>query len=303
MTLRVGTSGWQYADWRGVLYPSGVPQRRWLGAYAERFDTVESNAAFYRLPARSTFEAWRDATPPSFVMAVKASRYLTHVKRLTEPEEPVARLLAAAAGLGDKLGPVLLQLPPTLPADPALLDRCLRCFPTGVRVAAEFRHPSWWTAEVREVLAARGAALCWADRLGRPVAPLWRTAGFVYLRCHEGTARPRPMYGSQALRSWAARIGAALAGGGDAYVYFNNDQGGAAVRNALSFRAMCEQTLSAGAGLRRGEGAEGCAQDLGAVFGGEGAIALGQCGHGGALDGGERGVGADDRGPVGVGAG
>ena len=246
MTLRVGTSGWQYAGWRGVLYPPGVPQRRWLAAYAARFDTVESNAAFYRLPARETFERWRDATPPGFMMAVKASRYLTHVRRLSEPEEPVGRLVAAAAGLGGKLGPVLLQLPPTLPADAVLLDRCLRCFPAGVKVAAEFRHPSWWSAGVRDVLAARGAALCWADRLGRPATPLWRTAGFIYLRCHQGTASPRPMYGSKALRSWAVRVGAVVAAGSDAYVYFNNDPGGAAVRNALSFRALCERYAGGG---------------------------------------------------------
>ncbi len=254
MTLRVGTSGWQYADWRGVLYPPGVPQRRWLAAYAERFDTVESNAAFYRLPARETFERWHDATPSSFVMAVKASRYLTHVKRLRDPEEPVARLIAAAAGLGGKLGPVLLQLPPTLQADPPLLDRCLRCFPEGVQVAAEFRHPSWWRADVREVLTARGAALCWADRLGRPAAPLWQTAEFVYLRCHEGAASPRPMYGIKALRSLAIRIGAVLAEDGDAYVYFNNDPGGAAVRNALAFLGMCEQYTGTGRTAVRGAG-------------------------------------------------
>jgi uncharacterized protein YecE (DUF72 family) len=123
-----------------------------------------------------------------------------------------------------------------------LLDRCLRCFPAGVKVAAEFRHPSWWSAAVRDVLAARGAALCWADRLGRPVTPLWQTAGFIYLRCHQGTASPRPMYGSKALRSWAVRVGAVVAAGSDAYVYFNNDPGGAAVRNALSFRALCERS-------------------------------------------------------------
>jgi uncharacterized protein YecE (DUF72 family) len=154
--------------------------------------------------------------------------------------------VAAAGGLAGKLGPVLLQLPPTLQADPVLLDRCLRCFPPGMRVAAEFRHPSWWHAEIRAVLAARGTALCWADRLGRPAAPLWRTAGFAYLRCHEGAASPRPSYGRQALRTWAARIGAVLAGGGDAYVYFNNDPGGSAVRNALDFRALCERQGSAG---------------------------------------------------------
>src|SRR5215470_6168927 len=126
--MMVGTSGWQYADWRGVLYPPDVPQRRWLERYAECFATVENNNAFYRLPAPQTFVKWRDRTPPGFVMAVKASRFLTHMKRLTDPEEPVARLLRTAARLGAKLGPVLLQLPPNLPADAARLAACLRCF-------------------------------------------------------------------------------------------------------------------------------------------------------------------------------
>jgi uncharacterized protein YecE (DUF72 family) len=238
-TIRAGTSGWQYADWRGVFYPPGVPQRRWLETYAAEFGTVESNAAFYRLPAEETFARWRDVTPPSFVMAVKASRYLTHVRRLADPEEPVARLLAAARGLGPKLGPVLLQLPPTLAAGTGLLDRCLRAFPSGVRVAVEFRHPSWWTDETRELLAKHGAALCWADRGSRPVAPLWRTADFIYLRLHEGTAHPWPSYGRKALHTWAARVTKATADGADAYVYFNNDPGGAAVRNLRTFLAAC----------------------------------------------------------------
>jgi uncharacterized protein YecE (DUF72 family) len=235
MTVLVGTSGWQYADWRGVLYPPGLAQRRWLERYAEDFPTVESNAAFYRLPSRETFEAWRDRTPEGFVMAVKASRYLTHVRRLRDPAEPVARLLDAAAGLGGKLGPVLLQLPPTMQADLGLLAGCLACFPEEVRVAVEPRHPSWWTADLRAVLAEHGAALCWADRRGRPVTPLWRTTEWVYLRLHEGAARPWPEYGDAALRTWVRRICEA---GTDAYVYFNNDPGGAAIRNAHRFTGL-----------------------------------------------------------------
>ncbi len=168
--MLIGTSGWQYADWRGVLYPPGVPQRRWLYRYSEVFATVENNNAFYRLPGRETFELWRGNTPPGFVMAVKASRYLTHMKRLNDPAEPVARLMTAAAS-GPKLGPVLLQLPPTLRAEPGRLDACLRQFPQGVRVAVEPRHPTWWTDETRRVLEERGAALCWTDRLGRPQTP------------------------------------------------------------------------------------------------------------------------------------
>src|SRR4051794_38770598 len=114
MTVLIGTSGWSYADWRGVLYPPGVPQRLWLETYTHRFPTVESNNAFYRLPSQETFAAWRDRTPEGFVVAVKASRFLTHIKRLRDPEEPVRRLMSHAAGLGPRLGPVLLQLPPTL---------------------------------------------------------------------------------------------------------------------------------------------------------------------------------------------
>jgi uncharacterized protein YecE (DUF72 family) len=253
MPVLVGASGWQYRDWRGLFYPDGLPQRRWLEHYASQYATVENNTAFYRLPARETFAAWRDQTPDGFVMAVKASRYLTHIRRLREPAEPVARLLAAAAGLGPQLGPVLLQLPPNLAADPPLLAACLAEFraagQTGgtgpVRVAVEVRHPSWWAEdradEVRQVLAGHDAALCWADRLGHPVVPLWRTAGWGYLRLHEGAAQPWPRYGVQALRSWADRIQQAWPDGADVYVYFNNDPGGAAVLDSAAFAAQARR--------------------------------------------------------------
>jgi uncharacterized protein YecE (DUF72 family) len=167
-------------------------------------------------------------------MAVKASRYLTHVRRLRDPEEPVARLLERAAGLGAKLGPVLLQLPPTLGADPAALDRTLACFPAGVRVAVEFRHPSWFGEEVRALLAGRGAALCLADAAG-PLTPLWRTADWAYLRFHRGTATPAPCYGRTALASWAGRLADLWGPAATAYAYFNNDPGGCAVRDARRF--------------------------------------------------------------------
>jgi uncharacterized protein YecE (DUF72 family) len=180
------------------------------------------------------------------VMAVKASRYLTHVRRLREPAEPVARLLAAAAGLGPKLGPILLQLPPTLAAEPALLDACLKEFRAArvpghhgpPRIAVEPRHASWWTGEVEQILAAHDAALCWADRLGRPVTPLWRTASWGFLRFHEGTADPWPRYGRPALRSWVDRIRPAWPDGADVFVYFNNDPGGAAVVNSAEFAVL-----------------------------------------------------------------
>ncbi|AVV43494.1 DUF72 domain-containing protein [Streptomyces sp. P3] len=235
MTLHVGTSGWQYKDWRDVLYPADVPVRRWLEEYTGHFATVEVNNAFYRLPSRETFASWAERVPPDFTVAVKASRYLTHIKRLKEPEEPVHRLMTHAAGLGGRLGPVLLQLPPTLRADPALLDACLACFPPGARVAVEPRHTSWWTPLAREVLRSRGAALCWADDRSRPVTPLWRTADWGYVRFHQGRARPWPHYGRRALETWLDRIATTWPDDADVYAYFNNDPGGAAVTDAAVF--------------------------------------------------------------------
>jgi uncharacterized protein YecE (DUF72 family) len=264
MPVLVGTSGWQYRDWRGVLYPPGLAQRRWLEYYASQYATVENNGAFYRLPGPQTFADWRARTPGDFVMAVKASRYLTHVRRLRDSAGPVGRLLGAAAGLGDRLGPVLLQLPPNLPADPGALDECLREFAAfrlpgepqaapeaqpapragtqlSVRVAVEFRHESWWTDEIRELLARHRAALCWADRLGRPVSSLWRTADWGYLRLHEGAAQPWPRYGERALSSWAERIAGTWPDDADVFVFFNNDPGGAAIYDAAAFASIAQQ--------------------------------------------------------------
>jgi uncharacterized protein YecE (DUF72 family) len=244
MTVLVGTSGWQYRDWREPFY-EGRPQRLWLSHYATRFATVEVNNAFYRLPERSVFERWREQTPHGFVVGVKVSRYLTHIKRLRDPAEPVARLVERADGLRGQLGPYLLQLPPNLPVEVDRLDECLGRFPTGSRVAVEPRHSSWWTDEVREVLARHGSALCWADRRSRALTPLWATAGWGYLRLHEGTASPWPSYGPRALASWLDRISAAWPATADVYVYFNNDQGAAAVRDATAFaRAATRRGLA-----------------------------------------------------------
>ncbi|HKD97406.1 MAG TPA: DUF72 domain-containing protein [Micromonosporaceae bacterium] len=234
--IYVGTSGWMYDDWRGRFYPADVPRKAWLEFYAGAFATVEINNAFYRLPGRDTFEAWHSRVGGDFRFAVKMSRYLSHIKRLRDPVEPVARFMSRATGLGDRLGPLLLQLPPTMRRDAGLLDATLAEVPAGTRVAVEPRHPSWWHGDVRGVLESRGAALVWADRRGRPVTPLWVTAGWGYVRLHEGRARPWPGYGRAALDSWVHRIGAF--GGGDVYVYFNNDPGGAAVRDAVAFTRL-----------------------------------------------------------------
>jgi uncharacterized protein YecE (DUF72 family) len=243
--LRIGTSGWQYAHWRGCFYPPGVPTSRWLEHYAARFATVELDNTFYRLPAAATFERWRVRTPEGFVFAVKASRFLTHLRRLREPKDPVELLLERTSHLGGRLGPVLLQLPPDLRAVPDRLDETLRAFGGRVRVAVEPRHASWWCDEVRAVLGAHGAALCLADRGSRPATPLWRTADWVYVRLHEGAGSPSPCYGQRALATWAHRLRDIWGARADGYVYFNNDPEGCAVRDAIRF-----SRAAARAGLR-----------------------------------------------------
>lgn len=233
MTFFVGTSGWQYDDWRPAFYPDDLAKARWLEHYAARFSTVEVNNAFYRLPSASVFAAWAERTPEDFVVAVKASRFLTHIKRLREPAEPVARLVERCRSLADKLGPVLLQLPPNLAADLPALRETLAAFPRQLRVAVEFRNPSWFSEQTAELLAEFDAALCQADAPDRRT-PNWRTASFGYVRFHAGTGRPRPCYAPRALEQWAAALSAQYPSG-DVYAYFNNDQGACAPRDAVRF--------------------------------------------------------------------
>ncbi|MDQ3987481.1 MAG: DUF72 domain-containing protein [Actinomycetota bacterium] len=235
MSVLIGTSGWQYNHWKERFYPRGVAQRRWLEHYAERFQTVESNNAFYMLPKPETFASWAARTPDDFVMAVKANRYLTHIRRLREPREPVERFMASAKRLGKKFGPVLLQLPPNLKADLNALDQTLRSFRGRVRVAVEFRHDTWFSDETRSLLEQHGAALCMADRGSKPITALWRTADWTYLRFHEGAASPSPCYGRTSLRTWAERLAEEWGPEADIWVYFNNDPGGCALRDARIF--------------------------------------------------------------------
>ena len=245
MPLYVGTSGWQYRHWKERFYPGGMAQGAWLEHYAERFQTVEVNNAFYRLPEPGTFAAWAERTPADFIVGVKASRYLTHIKRLREPQEPVERFLSHASHLGSKLGPVLLQLPPTLKRDAGLLKETLSCFGRRARVAVEFRHPSWYTDEIHSVLAENDAALCLADRDSRCITPLWRTAGWSYVRWHSGRATPAPCYGRTAMRSWAGRIAGLWSPEEDVFAYFNNDPQACAPRDAGVFARAAQ-----GVGLR-----------------------------------------------------
>lgn len=235
--LWIGTSGWQYKDWRGRFYPERLPQIQWLPYYGERFDTVEVNNTFYRLPKREAFQGWADRSPDGFVVTVKVSRYLTHIRRLREPEGPAALLLERAQPLVDagKLGPLLVQLPPNMSVDIARLCDTLAAFPRHLRIAVEPRHDSWWTDDVAAALAQHDAALVWADRGSKVITPLWRTASWGYVRLHEGRATPRPCYGRTALDSWVERIAGEYGPDDDVYTYFNNDWWGCAVRDAVWF--------------------------------------------------------------------
>jgi uncharacterized protein YecE (DUF72 family) len=230
--VRIGCSGWNYTHWRDVVYPRGLPARRWLAHYATRFDTVEINTTFYRLPSVATVGGWVDHTPPGFVFAVKASRFLTHMKRLTDLHEGVGRFYERIEPLvgTPKLGPVLWQLPPNFHRNDERLEAALEVLPSG-RHAFEFRHPSWFAEEVYALLRAHGAALVIADRPEvRRFQAHELTADFTYVRFHHGGGDGR--YSHRRLGAWARRI-EDWRRDRDVYAYFNNDWAGYAVENGL----------------------------------------------------------------------
>ncbi|UCE85645.1 MAG: DUF72 domain-containing protein [Deltaproteobacteria bacterium] len=230
--LRVGTSGYHYAHWQRVFYPDELPTAQWLRYYASRFDTVEINNTFYRLPEPETFDAWRDQVSAGFCFALKFSRFGTHVKRLRAPREPIERFLERARRLKRQLGPILVQLPPNWHADPARLAGFLEATPARTRFAIEFRDASWLCDPVYALLRQHGAALCIHD--GLDDHPRELTAGWVYLRFHGDRTRVR--YSAQALTAQARRIRRWLADGYDVYAYFNNDARGYALSNAADLR-------------------------------------------------------------------
>jgi len=235
--LRIGTSGYQYDHWRGILYPPEVPKRRWFELYAARFDTVEVNNTFYRLPERHTFEAWRDRAPPGFCYALKFSRFGTHIKRLNDPEEPLSRFTSRAAALDRSLGPILVQLPPNMGLDPERLERFLAAAPRQYRWAVEFRNSDWLRDETYTLLRRHRAALCLHDMI--PHHPQVETTDWVYLRYHGGHYDGN--YAPDQLRREAERIRGWRDRGLDVYAYFNNDLHGHAVNNALDLRQRCSK--------------------------------------------------------------
>jgi uncharacterized protein YecE (DUF72 family) len=236
--LRIGCSGWNYAHWRERVYPKGSPASRWLEHYATLFDTVEVNTTFYRLPKRDAVARWVEQTPPDFLFTVKMSRYVTHLKRLTDVEGGLTRFYERIEPLtrSPKLGPVLWQLPPNFKRDDGRLATALDALPAG-RHCFEFREPSWYVDEVYELLHAHNAALVIPDSPKYPFRTLELTADWTFVRFHHGSRGRRGNYSETELHAWAERI-QAWRREVDVYVYFNNDWEGFAVANGLRLRDL-----------------------------------------------------------------
>ena len=237
--LRIGCSGWSYKHWRGSFYPDGLPAKRQFDCYASRFDTAEINGSFYRLPSEAAVQAWADKAPDGFLFAWKASRYITHNKKLKDCADSIELVFGRMAPLGEHFGPVLFQLPPNLHFNPGRLADFLDLLPPERRCTFEFRHPSWYVDETFELLAKAGAALCISDHHDAP-SPWAATAPFVYIRGHGPGGRYVGRYPEAELKRWAGRIDAWRAEDRDVYAYFDNDIGTAAPADALRLIALTQ---------------------------------------------------------------
>jgi uncharacterized protein YecE (DUF72 family) len=234
--VHVGTSGWVYPHWRGVFYPPRLRVADWFPFYARHFDTVEVNNTFYRLPTAAAVSAWKEQAPPGFLYAVKASRFLTHRKKLKDAEEPLGTFLGVARPLGERLGPLLYQLPPRWRCDLPRLRHFIGLLPRELTHVFEFRDPSWCNEEVRALLSEAGMGYCIHDMPGF-ACPDWVTARTAYVRFHgPGEQRYAGRYDRARLRDWAGKIDGYRKAGHDVFVYFNNDAGGHAVTNADELR-------------------------------------------------------------------
>lgn len=240
LAVRVGCSGWMYRHWRGILYPPGLPQKRWFSRYAEDFDTVEINASFYRLPLASTFEGWRDKAPPGFRYALKVNRFITHLKKLAGVQPEVDRFAELARLLGPSLGPLLYQLPPSLHLDLQRLDSFLELLPRDLEHVFEFRHKSWYVAETYALLDRHGAGFCVHDMPGS-ASPRVAVGPIAYVRFHGSTGKYWGRYPDEALLDWADWLLEQARGGRSAWAYFNNDIYGHAIHDAQTLKSIIGQ--------------------------------------------------------------
>jgi uncharacterized protein YecE (DUF72 family) len=253
--ILVGTSGWSYRHWRGIFYPERLAGNAALAYYAARFATVEVNRTFYSLPETATIERWRDTARPGFSFAVKAPRQITHMKRLRRSEAALADFLTRVRGLGHTLGPILFQLPDGFPRDTGLLRNFLDMLPRDLAYAFEFRDQTWFRDRIYDLLADREAAFC-IYHLGDRETPRVVTAPFVYLRLHGLGTAYAGAYGREELQRWAAACCSWAADEFDVRVYFNNDLGGSAVRDAVTLRNLVGQRVAWGLPREREPGAD-----------------------------------------------
>lgn len=239
VSVFIGTSGWHYEHWRERYYPLGLPKARWLGYYAQTFRTVELNNSFYHLPSERAFLAWKEATPPGFVFAVKASRLITHLKKLRNVEQALENFLGRARLLGEKLGPILYQLPPNLHKNEALLGDFAASLPTDLLHVFEFRHASWFDPAIFAIMERRRIGFCLFDMPGL-ACPEMVTGDFVYVRFHGSSHLYSSCYTEEELEEWTRRIRGLAQGRRAAYIYFNNDAEAYAVYNALTLGKKLE---------------------------------------------------------------
>jgi uncharacterized protein YecE (DUF72 family) len=238
-TIRIGTSGWTYPHWRGPFYPKDLPDDHRLPFYAERLASVEINNSFYHLPERKTLEHWREATPAGFVFTAKASRYITHMKKLKDADESVPNFMDRIDILGDKLGAILFQLPPRWRANLDRLQSFLGILDGDHRYALEFRDESWFDDRVYDLLEQHGCAFCIYELAGRQ-SPKQVTADFVYVRLHGPGEAYEGNYDAIALSGWAGALSSWASSGKDVFCYFDNDEAGYAPHNAVQLAKMLE---------------------------------------------------------------
>jgi uncharacterized protein YecE (DUF72 family) len=240
--IRIGCSGWNYGHWRERFYPRGLPQRRWFEFYAEHFDTVEINNSFYRLPAAETFEKWRAQAPAGFCYAVKANRFLTQAKKLKDCAEPLQRMMTPFRALGDRLGPILYQLPPRFRINLERLEEFLQLAPRDVTNVFEFRDLSWYTAETFALLEKHGASFCVHDMPGSATERI-AVGTAAYVRFHGGAGKYWGRYPDAVLLSWTDWLVEQAGSGRTVWCYFNNDIDAHAIHDALTLKAMVAQAL------------------------------------------------------------
>ncbi len=233
--IRIGTSGWHYADWPGRFYPEKLPKSKWFEHYAKEFDTVEINNTFYQLPKETTFQNWHKQAPRNFLFTVKANRFITHIKRLKEPQEPLDRFFKGALLLKENLGPVLYQLPPSFHKDPGRLESFLKVLPKGKIAVFEFRHESWFSDDTYNLLDDFNAAFCIHDMPGMKV-PRVVTSDIIYVRFHGPTGKYQGNYSKSTLQDWANWIKDNIKDKKAVYAYFNNDYNAYAIYNAKTLK-------------------------------------------------------------------